>query len=345
MQQPQEGVSDEPCLIPIASGKGGVGKSLFAANLAVSLAAQGKRVVAVDLDLGGSNLHSCLGMGNTHAGIGDFINDPQLTLARLVTPSPFKYLGFLAGDGVTPFLANLGYFQKLKLIRCLRALEADYLIVDLGAGSSYNTLDFFALSSRGIVMATPDALSLLNAMTFLKHFVLRQIGQIISGDHRFKELLDVQRHQGLRIPAGSVDELVRQIEALDREMAEQVRARLQILKPRLVLNQADGADDLKMLTPVVNNLFDKLSIEVECFGLIPFDSAVRHMVRERGVLVRDLPRSSAAQGVQRVAERVVRLWERDLENSLERLYSDSCGWLQQFSKPAPEEGASVESEV
>jgi len=346
MQQPVQGeVSSEPCLIPVASGKGGVGKSLFTANLAVSLAARGDRVVAVDLDLGGSNLHSCLGMGNTHAGIGDFINTPDLALEQLVTQTPFERLSFLPGDGVTPFLANLGYFQKLKLIRALRTLDTDYLVVDLGAGSSFNTLDFFALSSRGIVVATPDTLSLLNAMTFLKHFVLRQIGQVLSGDHRFKALMEVQKHQGLRIPAGSVTELVKQIAALDAKMAIQVRERLQVLKPRLVLNQADSAEDLKLLQPVVKNLAEKLSVEVECFGFIPFDIGVRRNVRERGVLVRDLPESLAAQGIQRIADRVVRLWTRDLEQSLERLYADSCGWLQQEDNQGKHETDSGEDEA
>ncbi len=319
--------SKAPVFIPVASGKGGVGKSLLTANLAVCLAASGQRVVAVDLDLGGSNLHSCLGMGNTHPGIGDFLNDSALDLAQLVTPTSFERLGFLPGDGVTPFLANLGYFQKLKLIRSLKELPADYVLVDLGAGSSFNTLDFFALSQRGAVVATPDTLSLLNAMTFLKHFVLRQIGQVITGDHRFKELMDIQKHQGLRIPAGSVVELVKQIASLDASMASEVKTRLDGLKPRLILNQADAPEDLRLLQPVVNNLAEKLSLSVECFGLVPFDLGVRRTVRERGVLVRDLPESRAALGVQRVADRVVRLWSRDLENSLERLYIDSQGWL------------------
>lgn len=323
----QEEVSPKPVLIPVASGKGGVGKSLFAANFAVSLASKGEQVVAVDLDLGGSNLHSCLGMVNDHAGIGDFINDSSIPLDQLVTPTHFDNLGFLPGDGVTPFLANLGYFQKLKLIRCLRNLPARYVVADLGAGSSFNTLDFFALSSRGIVVATPDTLSLLNAMTFLKHFVLRQIGQVLSGDHRFKQLMDAQKHQGMRIPAGSVRELISQIERIDNDIAGQVWERLQALKPRLVLNQADRADDLKVLAPVVKNLADKLSLEVECFGFVPFDIGVRGIVRERGVLVRDLPESIAAKGIRRIADRVIRLWDRDLERSLERLLGDAQGWM------------------
>jgi len=334
MQQVEHKEGAAPVIIPVASGKGGVGKSLFSANLAVCLAAAGERVIAVDLDLGGSNLHACLGMGNTHAGIGDFINNAQLDLSQLVVETPFKNLGFLPGDGVTPFLANLGYLQKLKLIRALRSLPARYIVADLGAGSSFNTLDFFALSSRGLVVVTPDTLSLLNAMTFLKHFVLRQVGQVLSHDHRFKELMEAQKQQGMRIPAGSVRELMVQIGKLDADVVKEVSRRLEVLRPRLVLNQADGPDDLGLLRPVAGNLADKLSLEVECFGFVPFDAGVRSNVRGRGVLMRDMPDSLAAEGVRRVADRVRRLWDQDLDSSLERLTGAAHAWMNSRNVPS-----------
>ncbi len=55
-------------IIPIASGKGGVGKTIFTANLGIALANKGKTVIAIDLDLGSSNLHTCLGIKNRHPG-------------------------------------------------------------------------------------------------------------------------------------------------------------------------------------------------------------------------------------------------------------------------------------
>jgi Mrp family chromosome partitioning ATPase len=60
-------------IIPIASGKGGVGKSFVSSNLAIALAQKGHRVIAVDLDFGGANLHSFLGLANRYPGIGDFL--------------------------------------------------------------------------------------------------------------------------------------------------------------------------------------------------------------------------------------------------------------------------------
>ena len=75
----------EGVIIPVASGKGGVGKTFIAANLAIALAEMGHRVIAVDLDLGGSNLHSFLGLSNRHPGIGDFLKARTAELDELFT--------------------------------------------------------------------------------------------------------------------------------------------------------------------------------------------------------------------------------------------------------------------
>lgn len=60
-------------LLPIASGKGGVGKSSYAVNLATVLAQKGKNVILADFDFGGANLHTLLGLKNNRAGLGNFI--------------------------------------------------------------------------------------------------------------------------------------------------------------------------------------------------------------------------------------------------------------------------------
>jgi flagellar biosynthesis protein FlhG len=64
-------------VIPIGSGKGGVGKTIFTANLGIMLAKEGKRTVLIDLDLGGSNLHTCLGVKNRYAGLSAVINKTE----------------------------------------------------------------------------------------------------------------------------------------------------------------------------------------------------------------------------------------------------------------------------
>ena len=94
-------------IIPIASGKGGVGKSFLAANLSIALAGLGKKVIAADLDFGGSNLHSCFGMHNTHPGIGDYLRARYGKLEDLLVKTNTDNLQFLAGDARSPFMANM----------------------------------------------------------------------------------------------------------------------------------------------------------------------------------------------------------------------------------------------
>jgi len=77
-------------IIPVASGKGGVGKSVIAANMSLALAQSGKSTVAMDLDLGGSNLHTLLGIKNTQAGIGNFLSGGSL---KLQAKCSIQYIG------------------------------------------------------------------------------------------------------------------------------------------------------------------------------------------------------------------------------------------------------------
>ena len=162
-------------IIPIASGKGGVGKSFMAANLAVALAELGKKVIVADLDFGGSNLHTCLGINNKHPGIGDFIRARYSNLEDLLVETGNDNLKFLAGDVRSPFLANMHHAQKMRLIYNLKQLKFEYLILDLGSGSTYNTLDFFSMTQLGMIISTTEHTSTMNMLTFLKLFAFRVI--------------------------------------------------------------------------------------------------------------------------------------------------------------------------
>ena len=105
-----------PVLIPVASGKGGVGKTFMVANLAIALAQLGKRVIAADLDFGGSNLYTHLGFDNRHPGIAHFISSRDTRLEELLVKTPFDGLWFLPGEARMPFLANMGHSHKQKLL-------------------------------------------------------------------------------------------------------------------------------------------------------------------------------------------------------------------------------------
>jgi flagellar biosynthesis protein FlhG len=94
-------------ILPIASGKGGVGKSLIATNLSIALAQAGKQVVIADFDLGGSNIHLMLGQSGIQQGIGVFLTNSKLKFEHIVLDTSYKNLRFVPGDAEIPGVANL----------------------------------------------------------------------------------------------------------------------------------------------------------------------------------------------------------------------------------------------
>ncbi|WP_314848222.1 P-loop NTPase, partial [Treponema lecithinolyticum] len=159
-------------IIPIASGKGGVGKSLLAANLAVTLGKAGKDVILADLDLGASNLHLALGQQAPKTGLGTFLSGAS-QFEDIIMPSGYKNVRFIAGDSEIPGLTALPLSQKNMLIKKFQRMQTDYLIIDLGAGTHLTILDMFLLSPQGILVTAPTVTATLNGYLFLKNVLFR----------------------------------------------------------------------------------------------------------------------------------------------------------------------------
>jgi len=167
-------------ILPVASGKGGVGKSILVANIGAWLASYGNTVILIDLDLGGANLHTFLGVKNRHSGIGGYVYKKEDKLESLLVNTHMEGLYLIPGDSLLPGTANLPFFRKQKIIREINNLTADYIILDLSAGSSFNTADFFLLSPSGIIVTTLEITSVLNACGFLKTVLYRLIFRSFS---------------------------------------------------------------------------------------------------------------------------------------------------------------------
>ncbi len=169
-----------PVIYPIGGGKGGVGKSFIAASLGAIFAEQGQKVVLVDLDLGASNLHTFLGMKNPQCGIDRYLNKSVKTLEDAVAPTAVSNLFIISSQHCSIEVANLFYTQKQKIIHAIQKLPFDYILLDLGPGTNYNTLDFFLTSNDGILIITPELTSIENSFRFIKAVYLRKLKQIIK---------------------------------------------------------------------------------------------------------------------------------------------------------------------
>ena len=126
----------------VGGGKGGTGKSLIASSMAINLAQRGFKVTLVDVDIGAANLHSLLGITKPKKTLTDFF-EKKIPMEDLKIQSGIKNLSFIAGDIKSLSSDGTFYSQKLKLLRHIKMLNADYVIIDVGAGSHNIVIDSF----------------------------------------------------------------------------------------------------------------------------------------------------------------------------------------------------------
>ncbi|MBU8849085.1 MAG: P-loop NTPase [Desulfobacterales bacterium] len=302
----------KPTIIPIASGKGGVGKTFFAANLAIALAEMGHPTIAVDMDLGGSNLHFFLGLPNRFPGIGSFLKERSAELEEMLIPTEIPNLQFLPGDGMSPFMANIPHAQKIRLISRIVKLPAEYILLDLGAGTSFNTLDFFRLSRHGFVVTTPEHPAIINMMTFLKHLMLRIIAGNFTENHRICEMLRSIYKVDKQI---NIEALQSKIAAIDHEAGKTVTELCRNYRPRLVFNMGEHPDEIKLSEQINKNLKSILSIEIDYFGFIFNDPAVRQSIKKKIPFIPCYRKKMTTQNIERIAKRIEKYWNKPVNNS------------------------------
>ena len=313
----------ELTIIPVASGKGGVGTSVITANLSVSLAEKGCRVVAVDLDLGGSNLHTCLGLDNNNPGIGDYLRAHYGNLEELLVDTSHPNLKFLAGDARSPLMANLHSTQKNKLMNQLRKLDTDYVLLDLGSGSAYNTLDFFAMSHHGLLVCTVEYTSLMNLLTFLKNLALRRIELQLPRNTFLRKSFQECLNQPLTSGVITLRKVIQTLAEIDKDVAENIQQDWLKFRPRIVFNQGRNPDDLVVIDQMRETLERNLSLRCDYFGHLFFDPKTSESLRRREPLKSFAPKSWIVEDIDILANRVIRLWKQPLRNSARLLKNNT----------------------
>lgn len=293
-------------LIPIGSGKGGVGKTVFTANLGTVLAGYGKTVILVDLDLGGANLHTCLGMRNKHPGVGSIVWKKEKKLENLVVPTGTDRLFLVPGDNLLPGTANLDFFTKRRIMKELQELTADYVLVDLGAGASYNIVDFWLMAPNGIVVTTPEIPAILNAYAFLKTAAYRLLFRSFSkGSEEREKIADfvVNRIEGQGDTfLAFAESLASGGGAKGQKALEEITR----LRPRVVVNMGAGQEDANLAQRLRGISSRNLGIGMEYIAYIMRDPNVSASLADRSPLAVTAPDATFVRGVRMAAERILK---------------------------------------
>jgi flagellar biosynthesis protein FlhG len=170
-------------IIAVSSGKGGVGKTSLAVNLALSLAMQDKKVLIIDADLGLANVDIVLGMPSKHTLLDLLKKDASLEDVLVDGPCGVKYLS--GGSGIDE-LVNLSRLQIEKILDRLKACdeEFDYVIFDTGAGIHNSVMQFLVAADDAVLITTPEPTAMTDAYALMKKYAsypdCERVGVIIN---------------------------------------------------------------------------------------------------------------------------------------------------------------------
>lgn len=261
----------DPQIWAIASGKGGVGKSVIATNLAISLAREKRNCTLIDADLGGANLHTLFGLQRPKHGLTEFFTDSQLNLQQLAVPTGIDGLDLVSGSGALLDIANLHHAKKQKLIRQATALDNEHVIIDIGAGSSFNSLDFFLLGHQSILVVVPTPSSLENVYHFLKAAL-------------FRKLTQSARRLGLSLSTDPSAQLpwqqIKKLRVTQPQAADALQAEIDRLQLYIIINQTRTAEERKLGSQIALACRHFFKINVEALGTIAFDERVHDSVQK-----------------------------------------------------------------
>ncbi|HHY16078.1 MAG TPA: MinD/ParA family protein [Firmicutes bacterium] len=154
-------------IIVVTSGKGGVGKTNVAVNLALALRQLEYRVALIDVDLGLANVDIVLGINPTH-NLSHVLRGEK-TLQEVVVEGPLGLKLLAGGSGISE-MANLNGWRLDVFIKSLEELnrDFDFIILDTGAGIHQNVLSFALATSEVLMVTTPEPTAITDAYGLIK---------------------------------------------------------------------------------------------------------------------------------------------------------------------------------
>ncbi len=284
----------------IGGGKGGVGKTVLTASMGIGLASFDNEVVIVDADLGGANLHTCMGMLEPEYTFYHFYTLQRDSLDDICLETPVKNLRLISGACGTLGLANPRYSQKVRFINQLRHLQADYILLDLGAGSSYNVIDFFLAADQGVLVTTPEPMAIQETFNFLKVAILRKLVREFRKNPPVLSIIDQYMYSEPGKMQFTMDDIIKDVREIDDEGAFYIENFLSNYHPRLILNMVHSAKEIREGDSFRTAANDILNVDVDFIGFVDYDESVRKSVKELKPFVLDNPRSKASKSLAKL---------------------------------------------
>ncbi len=290
-----------PQIWAVGGGKGGIGKSVLSILISMALAEKGRDTVVIDGDLGGANLHTFMGIRTPSRTLNDFISRQYATLDEVCMGTEQKGLRIICGASEVLTLANLQYTQKVKILQAISKIEADHVILDLGAGTGFNTLDFFLSADRQIVVMTPQPVAIQNAYAFVRNAVYRTLSRLTSRRPSLGGLVKAAMDPKNDIQVRTVSTLLDRVaENGDPADATEMAIHLKRIHPTLITNMVREPRD-KNAGRIIQMVSQKhLMIQAQIGGGVYYDPQINAMVSAMEPLTRVDRESNAIQSAMAI---------------------------------------------
>ena len=287
--QAQSESHTRPQIWAVGGGKGGVGKSVVSTLLSLALARNHQRTVLLDADLGGANLHTLFGIKNPVRTLNDFVTRKYGTIEEVRTRTQVSHLDLICGASEILSLANPQFGQKFKILQSLSQISADHVIMDLGAGSSYNVLDFFLVADHPIVVLTPEPISIQNAYAFVRNCAYRRLNRMANQQISLQEIIqtamDPKNEKQLRTIV-DLKEAVRKSHGA--KAAAKIMQAVSRIQPMIITNMIKGQKEGNAGSIIAMVAEKYLTIRSMQLGAIAYDPVIEKMVSQM-IPLSDIP--------------------------------------------------------
>lgn len=284
-------------------GKGGTGKTFLASRVGMILAGMGRSVILMDMDIGGANLHSFLGISRPQKSLTNFF-EAGVPLADLAVRTDVANLTLITGDIHSLMSDTIKFTQKLKLFRQITTLNARNVIIDLGAGSHLNTLDTFLVADKMIVVLVPEMIAVENMYHFVKNALFRKVKKTLK-EYGFREITqhvwDRRQTYGIQNLRDLIDYMKESFPYLGTILDQELAG----FKIFLVLNMVRSDQDIVLGFSIKSVLMKFLGIPVQFTGAIEYNDAVWKSVREGKPFSLDDLSSGSVKAVEGLVDNLI----------------------------------------
>ncbi len=268
-------------VVAFASGKGGVGKTALTASMAIELGKMGKKVVVVDADFGGPDLHEWVGVSRPSVTLNSFFTYRNINFDHLLTETPYENVKLISGEVGRIEHANPRFFKRQKFLRQLHSLDADFVFVDLSPGVAYQTVDVFLACDEGIIITVPEPTSFMDAFNFIRSCLIRKLLQYMDfSDYALKKIREFENWDWIKYDKPFLD-IYEKILLRDPRAASIMIAVIQKFKPKIVSNMVYNKSEVREASAFKLKLKELLMLDVNFLGYIEFNPEMRRYAKEK----------------------------------------------------------------